>query len=66
MIYLAGSFFVFIFASGMNPSDSNLLSQFWMFTNGFYFLMIILFSISLFVYKNSKGDNVTKFRPYLS
>jgi hypothetical protein len=66
MIYLSGSFFIYIFASGLNRSDSILLSQYWMFTNGFYFLMIILFSISLFVYKKSKRNNSINFRPYLS
>jgi len=50
MIYLAGSFFVFIFTSGLNNSNSPLLNQYWTFTNGFYFLMLILFSISLILY----------------
>jgi len=64
MIYLAGSFFVYIFASGLN---NEILNQYWFFTNIFYFLMIILFSISLFVFsKKAKNTNPTNFRPYLN
>lgn len=64
MIYLAGSFFVYIFASGLN---NEILNQYWFFTNIFYFLMIILFSISLLVFnKKTRNTNPTNFRPYLN
>jgi hypothetical protein len=50
MIYLAGSFFVFIFASRIGK---NLLDQYWFLTNVFYSIMNILFSISFLIFIKS-------------
>lgn len=50
MIYLAGSFFVFIFASRIGK---NLLTQYWFLTNVFYSIMNILFFISFLIFIKS-------------
>ena len=65
MIYLAGSFFVFISASMI---DNNLLRQYWFLTNCFYISMLILFAIAIFVYikKTKKTSNSHNLRPYLN
>ena len=64
MIYLAGSFFVFIYASKM---ERDLLSQYWFLTNGFYACMNILFAISFFVFvKKPKNNFPHKLHPYLN
>jgi hypothetical protein len=64
MIYLAGSFFIFILG---NVIDTRLLIQYWFVTNVFYVLMIILFAISFFVYDRSSKPNIHKnLRPYLN
>lgn len=46
MIYLAGSFFVYIYASQI---DHDLLKQYWFVTNIFYVLMNILFVIGILI-----------------
>jgi hypothetical protein len=64
MIYLAGSFFIYILASAM---EQVLLNQYWLLTNAFYAIMIILFSIAFFVF--NKKNNITihkNLRPYLN
>jgi hypothetical protein len=65
MIYLAGSFFVFIFASGMGDE---LLNQYWFLTNCFYILMITFFAVAFFIYgkKPKHKSNPENFRPYLN
>jgi hypothetical protein len=47
MIYLAGAFFIYIFADQIPTSQ---LAQYWMFTDIFYTLKNILFSIGILVY----------------
>ncbi|MGZ3852880.1 MAG: hypothetical protein ACXVLT_05205 [Flavisolibacter sp.] len=64
MIYLAGSFFIYILASAM---EQVLLNQYWLLTNAFYAIMIILFAISFFVFvKRSKPIIHKNLRPYLN
>ncbi|MDB5196305.1 MAG: hypothetical protein JWP88_676 [Flaviaesturariibacter sp.] len=47
MIYLAGSFFIYVFA---NQVDAKTFRQYWMFTNIFTILKNIFFSISILVF----------------
>jgi hypothetical protein len=47
LIYLAGSFFIFIFASGIK--NASLLNQFWSFTNVFFAIMNVLFLIAFYL-----------------
>jgi hypothetical protein len=64
MIYLAGSFFVFLFASRL---EDKVLTQYWFLTNCFYVIMNILFAIAFFTH--NKGANKLyppKLRPYLN
>lgn len=64
MIYLAGSFFIFILG---NVIDTHLLVKYWFVTTIFYAMMIILFAISFFVFdKNSKPTIHGNLRPYLN
>lgn len=51
MLYLAGSFFIFILASHVNKV---ILDQFWFLTNVFYSIMNILFAIAFFIGGKSK------------
>jgi len=65
MIYLAGSFFVYLFASRM---AGYLLRQYWMFTNSFYFLMSILFGVAFIIHNKKKVNKPysTSLRPSLN
>jgi hypothetical protein len=64
MIYLAGSFFVFIFASGL---ERETLAQYWFLTNGFYSFMDLLFAISFLAYvKKPKNIYSKGLNPYLN
>ena len=64
MIYLAGSFFIFILG---NVIATDLLIQYWFVTNVFYAIMIILFAISFFVFDKSSKPSIHKnLRPYLN
>lgn len=65
MIYLSGSFFVFIFA---NYATKKVVNQYWFLTNVFYSMMNILFAISLLVFakKNKKVTKKHNFQPYLN
>jgi hypothetical protein len=64
MIYLAGSFFIFILG---NVLDERLLVEYWFVTNIFYTIMISLFGISFFVYDKANKTTVHKnLRPYLN
>lgn len=64
MIYLAGSFFIYILASAM---EQGLLNQYWILTNGFYAIMIVLFAISFFVFNKQCKPTIHKnLRPYLN
>jgi hypothetical protein len=64
MIYLAGSFFIYILANFMG---NGLLKQYWIMTNGFYAIMIVLFAISFFVFGKTNKPNIhNNLRPYLN
>lgn len=63
MIYLSGSFFIYIFA---NQIDLKLLKQYWFLTYAFYVLKNIFFVVALFVYvKSQKKLHPKKLQPYL-
>jgi hypothetical protein len=62
MIYLAGSFFVFIYASQVEP---DLIKQYWFLTNVFYVLMNSVFVIGILVNKKKK-ITIPTLNPYLN
>ncbi len=55
MIYLAGSFFIYIFA---NLVDRKTLHQFWFLTNVLYILKNILFAIGILIYVKERKKNL--------
>jgi hypothetical protein len=64
MVYLAGSFFIYLFA---NQVDNKTLHQFWFLTNVFYILKNILFAIGILIYvKQQKNPAPENFQPYLN
>jgi hypothetical protein len=64
MIYLAGSFFFFLYASIM---EDRLLKQYWFLTNCSYVIMNILFVFAIFINnKSQKKSYPNNFRPYLN
>jgi len=64
MLYLGGSFFIYIFA---NQVERQLLDQYWFLTYLLYILKSILFIIGIIIYaKQSKKTNPAKLRPYLN
>jgi hypothetical protein len=67
MIYLAGSFFIFIFASGL---EKKVIDQFWFLTNVFYSIMNLMFTVAFILKKkNDKAsfvDRQQKFSAYLN
>ena len=64
MLYLAGSFFIYIFA---NKAHNDLLDKYWFLTYLFYILKSILFFIGILFYaKQSKNLQPAKLRPYLN
>jgi hypothetical protein len=64
MIYLGGSFFIYIFA---NRVEVEILEQYWFLTYLFYILKSILFFIAfIFYHKQFKNSRPPKLRPYLN
>ncbi|MFN2440168.1 MAG: hypothetical protein ABR503_13280, partial [Chitinophagaceae bacterium] len=64
MLYLGGSFFIYIFANNLNNTQ---LDQYWFLTYLLYILKSILFFIGLMFYaKQSKNPHPAKLRPYLN
>ncbi len=67
MIYLAGSFFIYLFA---NQVDKKTLHEYWFLTNVFYILKNILFAIAILIFlKQSarlKNPSPKNFQPYLN
>lgn len=66
LIYLAGSFFIYIFASQLSE---NLLRQYWNLTNVFYTLMNLFFVIAIIIFnRNSRISDpyAGKIHPYLN
>jgi len=61
MIYLAGSFFIYIFT---NQSKEAL--SYWYFTNIFSIIKNLFFSVAIFVYIKEKKAANSKFHPYLN
>lgn len=66
LIYLSGSFFIFIFT---NQLDDELLNQYWFITSVSYSTMNILFAIGFYI-KAKSAKRATlflqKFHPYLN
>lgn len=64
MIYLSGSFFIYILANYVNL---NILDDFWFLTYAFYILKSIFFGIGILrLSRLKKENNLTAFRPYLN
>jgi hypothetical protein len=64
MLYLAGSFFIYIFA---NQVETQILVQYWFLTYLFYILKSILVFIGILFHVNqSKNPHPAKLRPYLN
>jgi len=65
IIYLAGSFFIYVFA---NQVDRKTLAQYWFLTNAFYVLQMLLFTTGLIIYtrKQLKKSSNQKLHPYLN
>jgi hypothetical protein len=64
LIYLAGCFFIYIYA---NALDEKVLNEYWPFTNVFYAIMNIMFAIGFFIqYRKSKQHFSPKLHPYLN
>jgi hypothetical protein len=63
MIYLAGSFFVYIYASQI---DHDLLKQYWFVTNVFYVFMNSFFIIGILVSRKNKIPTPILNKPYLN
>ena len=54
MLYLSGSFFIYIFADGIPRPE---LDQYWIFTDIFYTVKNILFSIGILIYISQQPKN---------
>jgi len=64
MLYLAGAFFMYIFA---NQVDSSFLVQYWFLTNAFYIIKNILFGVGILLYIKSVKNSPNKaIRPLLN
>jgi hypothetical protein len=63
MIYLSGSFFIYIFA---NQVDQNTLNIYWMFTNVFTILKNVFFSISILVFRKRTRHGIDTNSYYLT
>lgn len=64
MIYLAGSFFIYVFA---NQIDRETLNNYWFLTNAFYVIKNILFALGILTYvKQTKNPRPEKLYPYLN
>ena len=61
MLYLAGSFFIYIFA---NQTKEAL--NYWYFTNIFSILKNIFFSVAVFIYTKQRSTSLQKLHPYLN
>ncbi len=61
MLYLAGSFFIYIFA---NQADKSLIDDYWFLTHAFYILMNIFIGISFFLRSKKPNDFPTPPEPH--
>ena len=57
MLYLAGSFFIYIYASRLDASE---VGKYWIFTNIFSILKNIFFTIAILLNANEKTNNNNK------
>jgi hypothetical protein len=64
MIYLGGSFFIYIFANGVH---NDILDKYWFLTYAFYITKDIFFIIGLLIYAKLKTKSrVQNLHPYLN
>lgn len=65
LIYLAGSFFIYIYANQLDPK---FIYKYWFLTNIFYIVKNVLFAIGIYTYvKNGrKKDAYKNLGPYLN
>jgi hypothetical protein len=63
MIYLAGSFFIYILANQINRE---LLERYWFLTNALYVVKNLFIGVAFFINIKKKRLNPRKFRPYLN
>lgn len=64
MLYLAGSFFIYIFADQVN---NKTIDQYWFLTHVFYILKNVMITISLILLVNQRNKPTSeKFHPYLN
>jgi hypothetical protein len=64
MIYLAGSFFIYVFAAQIN---TDILKNYWFLTNAFYCIKNILFGIGAYlILKKLKSPHPKELQPYLN
>ena len=65
LIYLAGSFFIFIFSSKWTSVD--FFAKYWYITNGFYAVMNVMFTIAFFMRsKKIKPIKIKQASPFLN
>lgn len=63
MIYLAGSFFIYIFA---NQLDTKFLQKYWFLTLVFYVIKNIFFAIGFLLNTKPKNNSNAELKPYLN
>lgn len=67
MIYLGGSFFIYVFANQVSREEAYLLEQYWFLTYVFYIIKSILFIVGILTYvKQAKNPHPGKLYPYLN
>lgn len=54
MLYLAGSFFIYIYASQLDPSE---VGKYWIYTNIFSIIKNIFFTIAILLYASHKAKS---------
>lgn len=62
MIYLSGSFFIYIYTSQL--PDDETIARYWIFTNIFSILKNVLFAIAILVNAYQSSKNLKKTMPY--
>ena len=62
MIYLAGSFFIYVFAKQV---DKEILNQYWFLTNVFYIIKNIFFAIGILTFRKTNQKSIVPETPPL-
>ena len=67
LIYLGGSFFIYVFANQISRQEAYLLEKYWFLTYVFYIIKSLLFIIGILTYaKQHKSPRPEKLYPYLN